>query len=262
MTDEELRAAQVALNLAARLLYNEPTDEDVAAYVQPGLFAEAPFGMEDAAVRAGLAAMGAWCRETAAAAEGDPAALHERAIDLRSDWLNLLVGMGEPKAPSWAGYYLNPSSAILGESALEVRRLYKRHGFQIERLNQEPDDHLGLMLNFIALLIGLELSDTSAATRANAADSAAVRAHAADPCSAGCARVDLEAPAAQCQAQLLQRYILPWLPLWRWSVEKFARTEFYRGTGDLVFGLVRAYAARFGFQYVDDAENPHFVAGA
>lgn len=265
MTDEELRAAQVALNLVARLLYNEPTDEDVAAYVQPGLFAEAPFGMEDAAVRAGLAAMDAWCRETAAAAEGDPAALHERAIDLRSDWLNLLVGMGEPKAPSWAGYYLNPSSAILGESALEVRRLYKRHGFQIERLNQEPDDHLGLMLSFITLLIGLELSDTAPdassdtdATHANAAAPAA-RANAADPCSAGCARVDLETSAAQCQAQLLQKYILPWLPLWRWSVEKFARTEFYRGTGDLVFGFVRAYATRFGFQYVDDAENPHFL---
>lgn len=27
----------------------------------------------------------------------------------------------------------------------------------------------------------------------------------------------------------------------------------------LVSSLVRAYAVRFGFQYVDDAENPHFA---
>ncbi|MEC4176332.1 hypothetical protein VJ918_06265 [Adlercreutzia sp. R21] len=41
----------------------------------------------------------------------------------------------------------------------------------------------------------------------------------------------------------------------------FARTAFYRGVGELVFGLVHAYAARFGFRYVDSADNPHFVKG-
>lgn len=238
MTDETLCAAQVALGLAARLLYDEPTDEDVANYLEPGLFADAPFGDDDEAVRMGLAAMDAWCRATARAVTNDAEALHGRASDLRSDWLNLLVGMGEPKAPAWAGCYLNPSSAILGESALAVRRLYKRHGFQLQHQNQEPDDHLGLMLSFVSLLIQLELEGE------NRKDEGAL--------------ANVEA-SQECQAQLLQKYILPWLPLWRWSVEKFARTEFYRGVGDLVFGLVRAYAARFGFRYAEDEENPHFI---
>ncbi len=241
MTEEELQAAGVALALAARLLYNEPTDEDVSAYVQPGLFAEAPFAMEDDTVRAGLAAMDGWCRDAAAAAESDPTALHRRAADLRSDWLNLIAGAGEPKAPSWAGYYLNPSSAILGESALAVRRLYRRHGFEVERQNREPDDHLGLMLGFISLLIQREGEESATAPGAD-----------------GVAGASSESDAAQCQAQLLQRFILPWLPLWRWSVERFARTEFYRGVGAMVFGLVRVYALRFGFRYAEDGEGPRF----
>ena len=235
MTDEELRAAQVALNLAAHLLYDEPTDEDVAAYLEPGLFENTPFGEDDETVRAGLTLLDAWCRETAAAVAADPAALHSRAADLRSDWLNLLVGAGAPKAPSWAGYYLNPSSAILGESALAVRALYKRHGFQVQRLNQEPDDHLGLMLAFAAQLIQQQL-----VARGEGAAAA------------------VESTVA-CQRELFQHSVLPWLAAWRWSVAQFARTDFYRGVGELVFGLGRAWAARLGFQYVDDAENPRFV---
>ncbi len=242
MTDEELQAAQVALSLAARLLYNEPTDDDVVDYMQPGLFAEAPFGMEDDVVRAGLAAMDGWCRETAAAVKCDPLVLQDRAADLRSDWLNLLVGPGEPKAPSWAGYYLNPGSAILGESSLAVRRLYRQYGFEVERQNREPDDHLGLMLGFISLLIQREWNEPTKAALGPGDASGGSR----------------ESAVAQCQAQLLQRFILPWLPSWRWSVERFARTEFYRGAGGMVFGLVRAYAARFGFRYVDEEEHPRF----
>lgn len=238
MMENDLQAVQASLGLAARLLYSEPTDEDVAAYLEPGLFQQAPFGMDDPAVRDGLAAMDEWCRETAASVRADGALLHACAADLRSDWLNLLVGAGEPKAPTWAGYYLNPSSTILGESALGVRRLYRQHGFQVQHLNQEPDDHLGLMLNFIVLLIQLELDGD--------ADSVASASAAA---------------AETCQVQLLNDYILPWLPLWRWSVEKFARTAFYRGVGELVFGFVRVYAGRFGFRYVEDADNPHFVKG-
>lgn len=244
MKREELQAARVALGLAAHLLYDEPTDEDVEAYLKPGLFSAAPFGMEDAAVSGGLAAMDAWCGDAAAAVQAGAATVHDLGRDLRSDWLNLLTGAGEPKAPSWAGYYLNPSSTILGESALAVRRLYRQHGFQVERMNQEPDDHLGLMLSFIGVLIQLELE--------------------ADGADASCENIEVspDTAAAQCQAQLLQSYVLPWLPLWRWSVERFARTEFYRGVGELVFGLVRAYGTRFGFRYVDDADNPRFVAAS
>lgn len=234
MENDELLAAQSAFNLVSHALYMEPSDEDVAAYLQPGMFAEAPFGMDDEAVARGLTELEEWCAQARARVEENPAALGECASELRRDWLNLLVGAGEPKAPSWAGYYLNPSSALLGESALGVRKLYHCYGYQLDRQNQEPDDNLGIMLGFIGVLIQLELDgegERDAAEREAAVD---------------------------CQVQLLQKFILPWLPLWRWSVERFARTEFYRGLGDLTFGLVRAYAARFGFAYVD-GERPHFV---
>lgn len=228
MTPDELASAQVAFNLASRLLYVEPSDEEVERYLAPQLFSEAPFAMDNGTVRAGLALLDAWCAEARKSIASGSESLHRCACDLRCDWLNLLVGVGEPKAPSWAGYYLNPSSVLIGESALGVRRLYQAHGFRIERQNQEPDDNLGIMLEFIAMLIQLELDGDGDAAR-------------------------------ECQIQLLQKYVLPWLPLWHWSVEKFARTSFYHGVGDMVFGFVQTYAARFGFRYCDDEKSPQFV---
>lgn len=232
MENDELLAAQAAFNLVSHMLYVEPSDEEVTAYLEPQMFSEAPFAMEDAAVTAGLSALEDWCDQARSRIGEGAATLDECASELRRDWLNLLVGVGEPKAPSWAGYYLNPSSALLGESALGVRKLYHRHGYQLDRMGQEPDDNLGIMLGFIAVLIQLELDGEGEAAEREAAE--------------------------DCQVQLLQKFILPWLPLWRWSVERFARTEFYRGLGDLVFGLVRTYATRFGFAYVD-GDKPHFV---
>lgn len=242
MTNDELAGAQVAFGLVSRLLYFEPSDEEVSSYLQLGLFDTAPFAAEDLMVVEGLTALRRWCDQTRELVESGGATLHDRAADLRRDWLNLLVGTGEPKAPSWAGYYLNPSSTLLGESALAVRKLYKLHGYELERRNQEPDDNLGIMLGFIAVLIQLELDNGEVSSSSEIAFDAAC-----------------DGASATCQEQLLRKYILPWLPLWRWSVERFARTAFYRGLGDLTFGLVRTYATRFGFEYCADAENPHFV---
>ena len=274
---DELQAAQVALSLASQLMYNEPSDQDVTAFLAPGMFQESPFAMEDEAVRSGLAAMDAWCSGAAAAVARGELTVHEAASDLRRDWLNLLMGVGEPKAPSWSGYYLNPSSSLIGESSLQVRRIYKRFGFEMEHKNQEPDDHLGIMLGFIAVLIGLELD--RAASRGAAEDGPAAGGFSREDRDKAARRGGSEsgdalgqanevaAPAAtnaaaECQMRLLEKYILPWLPLWRWSVERFARTDFYRGVGDFVFGLVRCYACRFGFRYVSDETNPHFVLGS
>lgn len=217
MSETNLEGAAAALSLASKLVYCEPTDADLEMYAENRLFCGAPFGEEDEAVKEGLRLLDEFCMREGA------------EEDARSDWFMVFVGAGEPKAPSWAGYYLNTNSQLFGESTLGVRRVYARYGFQLERKNSEPDDNLGIMLGFIAHLAFLELQSGS--------DAEVLRAD---------------------QALMLKEYVLPWICSWRWAVAKRAKTDYARGIGELVFGLVRAYASRFEYVFCDDG-NPHFA---
>ena len=178
-----LAAAEACFAQASQLLYCEPDAEVVADQVAERPFQNAPFGMDDADVREGMALMDAWC----VAAAADEAGFDERVAALRREWLRLFVGAGTPDAPSWESFYRDPNSQLFSARTLEVRERYRRHGLQIERLYAEPDDHLGLMLGFVGHLIGLE------------AEALAV----GDGAAAG--------EAADEQESFLVEHVLPWL---------------------------------------------------
>ena len=195
-----LAAAEACFAQASQLLYCEPDAEVVADQVAERPFQNAPFGMDDADVREGMALMDAWC----VAAAADEAGFDERVAALRREWLRLFVGAGTPDAPSWESFYRDPNSQLFSARTLEVRERYRRHGLQIERLYAEPDDHLGLMLGFVGHLIGLE------------AEALAV----GDGAAAG--------EAADEQESFLVEHVLPWLTAWRYSVDAHASSDYFR----------------------------------
>lgn len=217
MQIEELEGARLAFSMAASLVYGEPDAIALERYLTPGLFEGSPFGEGDADVSEGLAAMATWCDEMRGCADHDGG-----LAALRDDWFQLFAGPGEPAAPAWAGYYLATNSQILSEESLAVRRIYACHGFEPVRKNREPDDDLGIMLGFLGQLA------SEAAAAEGAGDDGADR-HALDD-----ARV------------LLGRHILPWIGVWRERVAANARTSFYRGVGNFVYGLVHSYAKGLG----------------
>lgn len=217
MQIEELEGARLAFSMAASLVYGEPDAIALERYLTPGLFEGSPFGEGDADVSEGLAAMVTWCDEMRGCADHDGG-----LAALRDDWFQLFAGPGEPAAPAWAGYYLATNSQILSEESLAVRRIYACHGFEPVRKNREPDDDLGIMLGFLGQLA------SEAAAAEGAGDDGADR-HALDD-----ARV------------LLGRHILPWIGVWRERVAANARTSFYRGVGNFVYGLVHSYAKGLG----------------
>ena len=257
-------AARACFAVTSQLLYCEPEACNVAAQVLSGQFAEAPFAMDDPSVRRGLELLEGWCAEVlrqvgadgeaeaasmpvaaggvgpdgTAFAEADPDRLAQRAEVLAADpvfceevaalqreWLRLFVGVGVPQASCFESFYVDSNSAVFGSNVLEVRRAYRRHGLQIERLYSEPDDHLGLMLGFLAHLVGLE-----ARARRDGDGSLA------------------DELAAE-QDVFLADHVLPWIAVWRYNVDKFATSDYYRGVGELAFGLCRRYACRFGVRY-------------
>lgn len=229
---DQLAAVEACFAQASRLLYCEPSAEAVGAQVGERLFEAAPYGMDDAFVQRGLRLLDAWCEQAAGELCGADAsdAFEERVEALKREWFRLFVGAGAPDAPCWESYYTEPNSQMFGERTLEVRAAYRRHGLQIERLHAEPDDHLGLMLGFMAHLCGAEAEALAAG------DGAALR--------------ELRAE----QEGFLEKHVLPWLAAWRYEVAKHAASDYYRGAGELAFGLCACYARRFGIAFDEEAQ--------
>lgn len=249
---ETLAAAEVCLAGASALLYGEPAVPAVAVQVASRQFAGAPFAVDNARAARGLALMDGWCAEAVAVAglvadggdpipvEGDVAEVAavlaenvpfaERVGQLRREWFRLFLGAGAPEASCLESFYVEPNSHMFGRTALTARAAYRRHGLVPERVGKEPDDHLALMLGFLSQLAreereALGTGDHSAA-----------------------------AALAEEQEVFLAEHVLPWLAAWRYAVEKHARTDYFRGLGDFVFGLCACYAERFGIRYDETAQ--------
>lgn len=239
MNSEELAAVEVCFAVASPLLYSEPVAAEVAGQVASRQFASAPFGEDDEVEREGLRLLDSWCVDALRAAEvpegADPdaaaALLMESpafacaVAELSREWLRLFVGLGTPEASCLESFYVEPNSHMFGKNVIAVRAAYRRHGLQIEQLHHEPDDHLGLMLGFLSRLVSEEREALEAGDDERAL------------------------ALADEQASFLAEHILPWLAPWHYAVQAHARTDYYRGVGSFVFGLVARYAERFGIRY-------------
>ena len=56
------------------------------------------------------------------------------------------------------------------------------------------------------------------------------------------------------QEGFLEKHVLPWLAAWRYEVAKHAASDYYRGAGELAFGLCACYARRFGIAFDEEAQ--------
>lgn len=222
--EKDLREAQIAFSLVSQLVYNEPEQDWLTSFIDNKAFEAAPFGMDIPSVLKGLDSLGAW--SSYALQRG----LKPTVDDLKSEWFTVLVGAGTPKAPCWGSFYCETNSQLFGIGTLEVRRWYKEHGLMLQRENKEPDDHLGLILGFISFLMGKEAD--------------------------ALVRQDQKEADRLCEAQqdFMTAHLLPWLPVWRYQLSKYAYSDFYRGVADLVFGLCEAYVQRFEIHFDQEKE--------
>ncbi|MBZ4687044.1 MAG: TorD-like chaperone [Clostridiales bacterium] len=69
------------------------------------------------------------------------------------DYNCLFVGPGKLLAPPYESAYLNSEGLVMQEETLKVRKFYNKAGLQFLKKGIEPDDHLGLQLDFICYLL-------------------------------------------------------------------------------------------------------------
>lgn len=209
----QLAGHALVLNLLGKLLYEPPTAALLTSLAAEAVFDEFPLATDQSAVTAGLAALQQWMRDYTA---GRPAADYEA---VRSDHMHLFLGPGTVLAAPWESVQVNDEHLLFQAETLQVRSWYRRYGLEMIRLHQEPDDHVGLELAFLAHLAQLALA-------AQTADDQPALAEMRDA-----------------QRLFLTTHAQRWIPGWSAQVLQHARTDYYRGLAQLTVGVLAALGA-------------------
>jgi TorA maturation chaperone TorD len=134
--------------------------------------------------------------------------------DLQWDYTRLFIGIKRLLAPPYESVYTSPEHLVMQQSTREVRGHYGRAGLEIERLYEQPDDHVGLELAFMALLCRQA--------------AAAIEAGESPRC----------AELLQWQKEFYVRHLSVWLPRFCEDVLKHAETDLFRGAARLLQGFL------------------------
>jgi TorA maturation chaperone TorD len=184
-----LEVKAVYFRLLGSLLYNEPSETVINTPLSEELFAGIPYARNNKLAKKGQTQIECWLKS---------APINELTDNVRTDYMRLLVGVGDVLAPPWGSVYLDDERLLFNENTLKVRQFYERYGMMVKKKHSEPDDHIGLELEFLAHL----------------------------------------AKQGEDEAMLnfVKEYMLPWVFLWNNDVQKHARTDYYRGLANMAAG--------------------------
>jgi TorA maturation chaperone TorD len=158
------------------------------------------------------AATAAGLRHLAAARERG-----ETEAAIRADHAALYGDTAVAAVPPWESVHRGRDGLVFDTQTLEVRSAYRDLGLRAPRPNREPDDHIGLELDFLAqaCLKALDALDAS------------------DPAAA--------ASALEAAERFAAGHLRQWAPAMLGRVAERAATEFMRGLALLTQGALDAY---------------------
>ncbi|MHB1065445.1 MAG: TorD/DmsD family molecular chaperone [Georgenia sp.] len=160
-------------------------------------------------------------RGVALLSESATATANEDAARVKRDYNRLFFGPEKMKAPPYESVHRSDEGLVFEQETMDVRAAYAEFGLAAPRLNKEPDDHLGLELNFVSMLCvramdALEHGDDAELTRL----------------LAGVAR-------------FLDEHLLVWAPTCLMQAANGSTTFFYQGVAALGQGTLTLARATF-----------------
>lgn len=205
------------------LLYQFPERDEIHNLLRQDIFSEVPFDADQPDLEKGLELLQSFSNKFR-----DEFSIQD-FDELRSDYTRLFIGPGKVLAPPWESVYHSEERLVFQEQTLKVRAWYRRFGLEAEKIHNEPDDHIGLELFFLAHLASLgleaiEKQDEEALNR-----------------------------TLQAQRQFLREHPLKWARLWCELVDEYARTDFYHGLALLTWGALQEMDAILGVEKPKEA---------
>lgn len=213
---EFLTGQALLFGLLGRLLYQEPDREWISSLYQQDVFTESPFASEQPDIQQGLADLQRW------GGTFETQLPEAQFKDLQADYMRLFVGTTQVLAAPWESVHFSRERLVFQQQTLAVRGWYRRFGLEVEKLNQEPDDHIGLQLSFLAHLASQAMSALEAGQEE---------------------QLDTLLTA---QHDFLTEHLFKWENTWYALVLEHAQTDFFRGVARLVHGALAYTASLMG----------------
>lgn len=129
----------------------------------------------------------------------------DQAEVLEEAYQRLFVGPYALPAPPWGSVYLDKESVLFGDSTLRLRGWLRTNGIEIQREQNEPEDHIGTLLMMAAWLA--------------------------------------EEQQEKRVSELITQHLLPWAPRYLELLEQHAGHRFYQGIAQLAQITLAAWAA-------------------
>ena len=126
---------------------------------------------------------------------------------LHEDYIRLFKGKSTALAPAYESQYIKEHPDISGSITLNVTKFYNSYGWQSKFKGEIDDDHLGIELLFLTLLI----------------DRYAI--------------LDDEACRNEMRKEIrrfINDHLLSWVPIWNKTIQENANTLSFKGIGNLI----------------------------
>ncbi|HWI61998.1 MAG TPA: molecular chaperone TorD family protein [Symbiobacteriaceae bacterium] len=202
--DAVLEARGFAYGLLARAFLSEPSPLLTGALIQSDAAGLFPYAQHSGPIQQGAAELAAYLADPGSGGYDQ----------LLWDYTRLFIGPAALPAPPYESAYRSADRLLFQQETLDVRQAYREYGLGAEKLGSEPDDHIGLELQFLYETCRL------AAERAAAGDLAGVDQVLRD------------------QQRFLDDHLLRWAADFAADVAASAQTGFYRGMAQLLAGYL------------------------
>jgi TorA maturation chaperone TorD len=206
------------LNLLGMVLFHYPDEDLLPAVLDEEIFSEVPFAGEQPDVISGSSLLCSWLSENKERGED------ELLSDIQADYTRLFIGPGKVLAPPYESVHFSSDRLMFQMETLQVRRWYAQFGLQSEKIYNEPDDHIGLEMVFMAHLA------TQAAVAARQGDDE---------------KLD---QLLEAQREFASKHLFRWAFRWCNQVHKEAHTDFFRGIALMTRGSLLELAEMLGVE--------------
>jgi putative dimethyl sulfoxide reductase chaperone len=130
---------------------------------------------------------------------------------MREDYLDLFAGTGNPLAPPYESVYRSRDHLMFDKQTSEVREFYNSYGWESRFKGNIPDDHLGIEMLFLTLLIEkyFEFEDKTCEDEM---------------------KIEIK--------RFIDQHLLSWIPEWNAHLQEYSKTMGYKGIGNLVYACI------------------------
>jgi TorA maturation chaperone TorD len=198
-----LEARAFAYDILKCAFLQEPSKNFITLLIEGKLVQAFPFADSNAAIGKAIDSIILYLKH--------PDVLSRKNCESRHwDYTRMFVGPGKVPAPPWESIYRDVEHLHFSEETLEVRNAYRKYNLLPKDFGHEPDDHIGLELDFMH-----KLSEMSK-EKAEISDETGLVEILKD------------------QKVFLDEHLLKWVPDWTRDVVKSAETDFYKGMAQLL----------------------------